>query len=117
MDTQVEAEAARVCAKLPAERLLNQHQRRIVEMLVEHMRSLPQLAAGEKAFGKKEYQRINSILTHLFCAKYPTWDKLTPDGRYDVDEIPNGEGKVFCRLLNNCGGRAPEETVQTADGE
>jgi hypothetical protein len=117
MDTQVEAMAARVCTKPPAERLLNQHQRRIVEMLIEHMRSLPRLAVGENPYKKKEYDHVNVILTKLFEAKYPEWKQRTADGLKSVDAIPNGESAVFHRLLRNCAGRAPEKVAEYEDDD
>lgn len=99
MDTQVETMAEKVCKQPPAAKLLNPEQRRIVEMLIEHMRNLPPLQRGENCYNKPEYRVVNSLLTDLFGKKYPEWTKKTSNGLKDVDAIPNGEGAVFALLL------------------
>ena len=116
VDTQVETAYRKVCAAPPAARLLNAHQRRIVEMLVEHMRSLPQLQPGEDPYKLPAYSRIRAVLTNLFRAKHPDWK---PDnmGFYWVDGIPAGDCAVFERLFRNCAGRAPEEYETADEGE
>ncbi|HWQ96468.1 MAG TPA: hypothetical protein VN538_00045 [Clostridia bacterium] len=114
LDSQVEATYQKVAKRLPVERLLSPAQRRIVEMLVEHLRSLPEIAPTENTYNKPEYKHVNSILTRLFQAKYPQWTAKTKDGSYDVGAIPNGESSTFYWLLRNCAGRAPEEAADTA---
>ncbi|HWQ55917.1 MAG TPA: hypothetical protein VN442_19670 [Bryobacteraceae bacterium] len=113
MDSQVEAAYQKVAKRLPAERLLSPAQHRIVEMLTEHLRSLPEIAPTENTYNKPEYKHVNGILTRLFQAKYPQWTAKTKDGSYDVEAIPNGESNTFYWLLRNCAGRAPEEAADT----
>ena len=109
IDSQVESEYRRVCKAPPMARLLSANQRRIVEMLAEHLRSLPALKDGEDFYKKPEYNIINRLLVEVFLAKYPQWTQTTETGSRYVGALPNGEGKVFERLLRNCAGRAPEE--------
>ena len=68
-ESYVEAMAQKICTRLPAEKALTGSQRRILEMLAEHLRSLPVLAQGENAYGKRQYYHVNCILVQLFQAK------------------------------------------------
>jgi hypothetical protein len=99
--------AARSVEKLPP---LLPAQGRIVQMLVDHLNSLPLLAAGENAFWKKSYSYVNQILTTLFLEKYPEWEdrRLTSRGTYDVEMIP-ADGELLVWLMRNCAGGAPRE--------
>jgi hypothetical protein len=117
IDTQVEAAYRQVSSRLPVERLLSPAQRRIVEMLAEHLRSLPELGPGEDAYGKPEYHNVNVILTELFRAKYPHWTAKTSNGTHDVGALPKDGYPTFERLLRNCAGRAPEEIEETYDDD
>lgn len=117
IDSQVEAAYRKVCERPPAEHLLSPAQRRIVEMLVEHLRSLPQIGPTENAYKKPEYEHVNVILTRLFQAKYPSWTARTSDGLHVAEEIPNGEASTLYWLLRNCAGRAPEELADDEDDD
>lgn len=116
IDDQVEAEFQKVTKRPPLYRWLSTSQRGIVEMLVEYLRTLPELASGEDAFEKASYVPAKLILTRIFQAKYPEW-KARRDGIFYIDDIPNGGDRVYTRLLKGCGGRIPVEPVQSAAEE
>jgi hypothetical protein len=89
-------------------------------MLIEHMRTLPEISAEESAYDKKEYFHINQILTRLFRAKYPGWTKMISrngESAHDADALPNGESRAFYFMLRNCAGRAPAEIAADDDEE
>ena len=112
---EVEETARKMERKPPTYAWLHPAQRRIVQMLIEHLRSLPELHAGENAFDKRECDHVNTILMHLFLAKYPNWTQRTKDGFRDGSAIPNGEGEQLSWMLRNCAGRAPAETSRFED--
>lgn len=111
VDAQVDSMAREVAKQPPTYAWLHPAQRRIVQMLIEHLRSLPELKAGESAYGKEDYSPVNQILTVLFKCKYPEWQLRTKTGNLDVFGIPNGEGKDFGWMLRNCAGEAPAEQM------
>lgn len=115
VDAEVDTMARKVAKDPPSYAWLSAAQRRIVQMLIEHMRALPELGDAENVYDKKEYSFVNRILTNLFRAKYPEWTQLSKDGAHDVGCIPNGEGEVFKWILRNCAGRAPAEIVPAED--
>jgi hypothetical protein len=110
MDTQVEATYRQVASRLPIERLLIPEQRRIVEMLVEYMRSLPLVQPGEDPWEVPTYDPMRTILRTLFRAKHPDW-KPDRNGTYLLDSLPAGQGAEYIRLLRNCAGRSPIEVT------
>ena len=105
MDTECEIEVRKMSSRLPAERLLTTEQRRIVEMLAEHLRNLKPIPSGESAYSYPEYTHVNVILTQLFKAKFPHWTKRALDGCMDLDGLPRDAHLDFERLFRNCGGR------------
>jgi hypothetical protein len=89
-------------------------------MLIEHLRSLPELEQGKGCFDRAEYGPVNRILKELFAAKYPAWalEPRLSAGNWDVYKIPNGEGREYEWMLRNCAGRAPiEELKAVASGD
>jgi len=108
IDAHVDTMARRVEREPPSYAWLHPAQRRIVQMLIERMRMLPEIRNGEDVFAKPEYFHVKRIITHLFRAKYPDWNPQKDGIRY-VSEIPNGEGDQYCWMLRNCAGRAPAE--------
>ena len=75
-------------------------------MLIEHLRSLPELRQGENCRGKAEYQVVDVLLASLFRAKYPSWREIVPGYRC-TGHLPNDEGANYEWMLRNCAGRAP----------
>jgi hypothetical protein len=117
VDCEVDAMARAVAKEPPSYAYLHPAQRRIVQMLIEHMRSLPELKSGEDALNKPEYEYINRITTHLFKWKYPSWTQTTKGGSLALEAIPNGEGKTVDWMLRNCAGRAPVETALCSNSD
>ena len=113
MDTEVDVMARKLCA-VPAARQLTGPQRRILEMLAEHMRALPLLQPGESPYDIPAYLHVRCILTRLFRAKYPDW-KVGKDGEWWIDSIPAGECAVYDDLFRNCAGRAPAPAAFSDD--
>jgi hypothetical protein len=110
VDAEVEETARKIERRPPTYAWLHPAQRRIVQMLIEHLRSLPELHPDEDPHHRQEYCHTNQILTSLFLAKYPNWTQRTKSGLRDGEAIPNGEGEQFSWMLRNCAGRAPAET-------
>jgi hypothetical protein len=74
IDAEVDAMARKVQEDPPAYAWLHPAQRRTVQVLIEHMRSLPDPSPGESGFDKPEYSIVvNALLTRLFRVKYPDW--------------------------------------------
>ena len=117
IDIEVEQQARKVEARLPADRLLTCHQRRIVEMLIEHMRSLPVIPAGEDCTNHSAYGTMNFILTHIFRAKYPSWQKRFLNGSMDLDGLEYEPRMLFLQLLRNCGGYAAPDYAASSRSE
>jgi hypothetical protein len=93
----VDAMARTMERKPPSFAYLHPAQRRIVQMLIEHMRSLPELGRDEWPFKKAEYTTVSRILKELFLAKYPEWARAPKmlDGCWDVAQLPAREGDVI----------------------
>jgi hypothetical protein len=105
MDNEVEKVACKTGSQMPAKRFLSTAQLRILEMLAEHLRSLPPLQKDESCFSKPQYDDVNVITTILFEAKYPGRRKREGRKNYDVDDLPGDAGKDLTWLLQNCAGR------------
>lgn len=101
IDKEVDEAARKIERKPPTYSSLNSAQRKIVQVLIDHLRGLPELEPGESPFTK--YDTVNRILTELFRAKFPEW-KDTPriNGHLDVDRLPEGESQFYMWMLRNC---------------
>lgn len=111
IDKEVDEAARKIERKPPTYASLNPAQKRIVELIIEHLRGLPELARGEDCYEK--YETMNVILTELFKAKFPAWLSAprAKSGRMDANALPAGECKNLRWLLRNCASRmAPPET-------
>src|ERR1035441_5143288 len=73
IDAQVDAAARDIERKPPTYAYLHPAQKRIVQMLIEHMRSLPTITAGEDECAKPDYQIVKKLLSNLYEKKYPNW--------------------------------------------
>lgn len=112
VDAEVDAAARSMERKPPTYAYLHPAQKRIVQMLIEHMRSLPELRKAENCWEKKEYLTVNRIVRLLFAEKYPEWeDKPRLKDGWDVSQIPNQEGKVYEWMMRNCAGRSPAKVA------
>ncbi len=102
IDKTVDEAARKIESKPPTYASLNPAQKRIVELLIEHLRGLPELHQGENFYEK--YEAMNIILTELFKAKFPAWLSAprTRTGRMNPDHLPAGEGKSLEWMLRNC---------------
>lgn len=116
IDASVDTMAHKMERQPPSYAYLHPAQRRIVQMLIEHMRSLPEITGGEQSYMKPEYVTVNGILALLFKAKYPFWTERTTNGHLNLTGLPNGEYATFTWLLHNCAGWAPLEAA-TRDTE
>ena len=116
IDAQVDAAARDIERKPPTYAYLHPAQKRIVQMLIEHMRSLPEITAGEDECAKPDYQIVKKLLSNLYEKKYPNWVAKVAGGTRYVMDIPNGEGRHYLWMLRDCAGRAPIE-VSTADDD
>lgn len=106
IDAEVET-AAREAAKQPLSLSeLPPGQRKIVEMLIGHLRTLPRLRGREEFWRKPEYGHINGILTRLFRAQHPEWDNSPRlrDGSFDETQLPQAARDDFRFMLENCAG-------------
>lgn len=117
VDAEVDQAARAIAKKPPTFACLHPAQRRIVQMLIEHLRSLPALQSGESALMKKEYGTINIVLTALYVHKYPAWKCRLHSGHRFVDDLPDGECAVFQKMIRNCAGRAPAELASCDDND
>ena len=113
IDAQVDAAARDIERKPPTYAYLHPAQKRIVQMLIEHMRSLPEITPNESECDKPEYRIVGKLLSNLYETKYPQWAKAADGVRYVMD-IPNGEGRPYLWMLRNCAGRAPIEIETVA---
>ena len=113
VDAEVDHMARSMERKPPTYAYLHPAQKRIVQMLIEYMRSLPELTAGENIWHKKEYRPVNTILKELFLAKYPEWARApkTTNGSWDSNALRASESKVLEWMLRNCAGRSPAEVA------
>src|SRR5262245_43582428 len=95
IDIEVTKAAEKFSRKVPAKRALTGPQTRILEMLADHMRSLPAPLANESHFSKPAFSTMNEILTTLFKAKYPAWvgTKRAKNGSMDVEALPHEAAK------------------------
>jgi hypothetical protein len=102
IDKEVDEAARKIERKPPTYASLNPAQKRIVELLIEHLRRLPELERDEDFYEK--YWSMNVILTELFKEKYPAWLSTSRSkyGRMDPKKLPDEEGKNFRWLLRNC---------------
>jgi len=118
VDAEVSAMVKKVEKEPPMYTHLGPSQKRLVEMLIAHLKTLPRLGDSERVYDKKEYGCVNTILCALFLAKYPNWTERSSDGRHAVDKLPNGEGKTFEWILRGCaGGTGPMEPVHQDDDD
>jgi hypothetical protein len=117
VDASVDAMARTMERKPPTFAYLHPAQRRIVQMLIEHLRALPEIREGESAYEKREYGTVNRVLKELFLAKYPAWAQAPrcASGSFDVGTLPGNEGTNFGWMLRNCAGRAPIELTRASE--
>ena len=94
IDASVDTMARKMERKPPTYAYLHPAQRRIVRMLIEHLRSLPELAQGGNCYDKPEYLTVNRILKEMFLAKYPAWAQAPKGGGcWDVDKLRAARAK------------------------
>lgn len=116
IDIEVEEMTRKAHAESPASKVLTGPQRRIVEMLAEHLRFLPVLQKGEDPRTKPEFKRIWNILHELFIAKHPEWQPRKDGIRY-TNDLPRGQHANYEYLLRNVGGYAPPECCGRDDDD
>ena len=111
IDASVDAAVKRIERQPLTYDSLNPAQKCFINMLIEHLRSLPRRRRNECAFRKPEYAHVNYILTILYCAKYPAFarSKRTDRDNYDIANLPNGEDRTCEWILRNCASGAPAE--------
>lgn len=117
LDADVTDMARKMERKPPTFADLHPAQRRIVQMVIDHLRGLPGIGADENEFSKPEYVAVNRILSELFTVKYPGWVVRAGRVRRDIEDIPNGEGKAFSWMMRNCAGHAVVEPGDEGDDD
>jgi hypothetical protein len=95
IDAEVDAVARKMERQPPTYAWLHPAQKRIVEMLNEHMRSLPSIGPSEDECQKPEYLLVKTFLVGFYERKYPNWVRLPGNTSRYINDIPNGEGKDF----------------------
>lgn len=104
IDAEVSAKVRQVEKEPPLFADLHPAQRKIVLMMIEHLRSLPRLQPGESPWGKREYRLVNTLLGDLFEIRYPEWKLRNGESKRFITDLPHGEGQNFEYMLKYCAG-------------